>query len=127
GQPPVSAPASVPVSAPASVPVSLPASLPVSLPASIPALGGSQFCKDLSGLGNIGNSLAGGAQGDLNKFLAGLDKVVAEAPAEIKPDLQALADYVHGAVTGHVDPTAAQKLPNIEQHLISYITANCTP
>ena len=102
-------------------------SLPASLPASIPTLGGSQFCKDLSGLGNIGNSLAGGATGKLNSFLSGLDKIVAEAPAEIKPDLQTLADYVHGAVSGHVDPAAAQKLPTIEQHLISYIAANCHP
>jgi hypothetical protein len=126
-QPSVSVPASVPVSLPASVPVSLPASLPVSLPATIPALGGSQFCKDLSGLGNIGNSLSGGSQGQLNSFLSGLDKIVAEAPAEIKPDLQTLDDYVHGAVTGHIDPTIAQKLPTIEQHLISYIASNCHP
>jgi hypothetical protein len=130
-QPPASAsisaslPASLPASVPVSLPTSLPVSLPASLPASIPTLGGSQVCKDLSSLGNIGNSLSGGSQDKLNSFLAGLDKVVAEAPAEIKPDLQTLDDYVHGAVTGHVDPTIAQKLPTIEQHLISYITANC--
>jgi hypothetical protein len=124
---PASLSASIPASLPASVSVSVPASLPVSLPESIPTLGGSQFCKDLSGLGNIGNSLAGGSQDQLNSFLAGLDKVVAEAPAEIKPDLQTLDDFVHGALNGHPDPAAAQKIPTIEQHLVAYITANCHP
>ena len=117
---------SLPASLSASVPASLPVSLPASLPASIPTLGGSQFCKDLSGLGNIGNSLSGGATGKLNSFLSGLDKIVGRGTAG---DQAGPADprrlCARSAERATPTPLLAQKLPTIEQHLIAYIAANC--
>jgi hypothetical protein len=122
-----SAPASASVPAPSisvSLPASLPASLPVSLPSQIPTLGGSQFCKDLSAMGNLGSKLSG-SPSDLGTVEAALDKLAAEAPDQIKSDVQALRDYIKGAVSGHIDPSAAQKLETAESHLISYVTSHC--
>jgi hypothetical protein len=140
GVPPTSAPTtvSVPTSVPSSVPsASLPASLsasvsasipsvPVSVPASIPTLGGSKFCTDLSKLGNLGSSLSGGS-GDLNKLLSGLDALVAEAPGEIKADLQVIDQYVHDAAKGKIDSNLTNKLTTAEEHIATYITSNCHP
>lgn len=126
GAPSLSVPASLSASLPASLPVSLPASLPVSLPASLPAtgpaLGGSQFCKDIAGQG----SLAGlGSATDLTKLLDAWDKLAAEAPAEIKSDVQAVADYLHGAAKGQIDPSAATKLSGAAQNIGVYVATNC--
>jgi hypothetical protein len=104
----------------------LSASIPsVSIPASIPALGGSKFCQDLSKLGNIGSSI--GSSGDFTKLLSGLDALVAEAPAQIKPDLQLIDQYVHDAVKGKIDTNLTSKIATAETHITTYITSSCHP
>ena len=100
-------------------------SLPVSLPAvsSIPALGGSPFCKDLSGAGSLAN--LGSASGDLAKVLAAWDKLADEAPSEIKPDVRTIADYLHGVTSGKVDPAAAGKISTAAGHIGTWVATNC--
>jgi hypothetical protein len=111
--------ASVPVTLPSSRPVSVPATLPVSLP----ALGGSQFCQDLSGQGNLAG--IAGSSGNLDKALAAWDHLAAEAPAEIKADVQAVATYLHDAVKGTVNPADAEKFSGAAQHIGVYVATNC--
>ncbi|HEY2273508.1 MAG TPA: hypothetical protein VGH30_12075 [Jatrophihabitantaceae bacterium] len=127
GVPPTNAATSV--SVPSSLPpVSIPASASIpSLPASgIPTLSGSKFCTDLSKLGNLGSSLSGGA-GDLSKLVSGLDALVAEAPAQIKPDVQVLDQYVKDAANGKIDTNLATKITTAAEHIETYLAANCHP
>jgi hypothetical protein len=133
GVPPTNGPTSisVPTGVPSSLPsVSIPASLSASIPSlptsGIPTLSGSKFCTDLSKLGNLGSSISGGA-GDLSKLVSGLDALVAEAPAQIKPDVQVLDQYVKDAANGKIDSNLATKLATAAQHIEAYLAANCHP
>jgi hypothetical protein len=121
---PTGVPSSLHVSLPASLSASIP-SMPVTVPSSIPALGGSKFCQDLSKLGNIGSSI--GASGNFDKLLAGLDALVAEAPAQIKADLQVIDQYVHDAASGKIDTNLTQKISAAETHIATYIASSCHP
>lgn len=100
-------------------------SSPITLPSSAPVLGGSgssQFCKDLTGQGGLANV---GNASDINKLLSVWDKLTTEAPAEIKTDVQAIDDYLHNALKGKIDPTAAQNLSTAAAHVGTYVAANC--
>jgi hypothetical protein len=98
------------------------ASLP-SVSVSVPALGGSQFCTDLGRQGNLGN-LSGGAR-DVTKVLAAWDRLAAEAPAEIRPDVQAIADFLHAELSGRIDPSATQKLGTAAANIGRYVATHC--
>lgn len=119
--------ASIPAGASSSIQVSLPASLSASIPSgSIPTLGGSKFCTDLSKLGNIGSSISSDPSG-INSLLKGLDALVAEAPAQIKPDVQLLDTYVHDAANGKFDSNLTNKLATAETDIATFIEKNCHP
>jgi hypothetical protein len=114
---------SVPTSLPTGLPTSLPTAL-ASLSASAPLFRGSKFCTDYSSQGSLSDILSG-AGDDLDAYLKGWDKMVAEAPAEIKSDVESVRDYLRGAVKGQPDPDAAQKLASAYSNMLSYIIAHC--
>lgn len=133
GVPPTSAQTSVsvPAGVPSSLPsISIPASGSVSIPSvpvsGIPTLGGSKFCTDLSKLGNLGSSIGAGT-GNLDKLVSGLDALVAEAPAQIKADVQVLDQYVRDAANGKIDSNLANKITTAAEHIETYLAANCHP
>jgi hypothetical protein len=75
-------------------------------------------------MSNLGSKLSG-SPSDLGTVEAALDKLAAEAPAQLKSDIETLRDYIKNAISGHIDPSATQKLQTVESHLISYISTHC--
>lgn len=105
---------------------SLPASPSISLPASgfpsIGAGGGSQFCKDF----NNGDLSSLGSSSDPSQAVALWDKLAADAPDDIKSDVQAVDDYLHSAVSGNLSGADPQKLSTAAQHIGTYYATHCT-
>lgn len=91
----------------------------------IPSIGGDQagsaFCKDFdaSSLADLGST------SDASKALAQWDKLAADAPAEIKDDVQAVDDYLHDVMAGKVNPSDAGKLSSAASNLGKYYAAHC--
>jgi hypothetical protein len=92
---------------------------------SVPSIGGSEagsaFCKDFnsSDLSSLGSS------SDPSQAIAIWDKLAADAPAEIKDDVQAVDDYLHAAVSGNLNGVDTQKLSTAAQHLGTYYATHC--
>lgn len=91
----------------------------------IPSIGGDQsnsaFCKDLNGH-NVADL---GSVSDPTKAIALWDKLAADAPSEIKADVQAVDDYLHGVMSGNVNPSDASKLATAGQHIGTYYAGHC--
>jgi hypothetical protein len=91
----------------------------------LPSIGGDQsgsaFCKDFSSadLSSLGSS------SDASHAVALWDKLAADAPDEVKDDVQAVDDYLHKAVAGDINGLNAQKLSSAAQHIGTYFAGHC--
>jgi hypothetical protein len=91
----------------------------------LPSIGGSEagsaFCKDFSSadLSSLGSS------SDPSQAIALWDKLAADAPDEVKDDVQAVDDYLHKAVAGDINGLDAQKLSTAAQHIGTYFAGHC--
>jgi hypothetical protein len=123
--PSASAPAGASASASAGASASSGSSFAFSISVSAPSVGGggSKFCRDLVSQGRLGQ-LSGGSTspGDI---VATWDQLAAEAPAEIKSDVKAVADFLRGELSGRVDPSAAAKLSTAATHIGAYVATHC--
>jgi hypothetical protein len=124
--PSISAPAGVTASANVSASSNGSAStfaFSISVSAPSAGSGGSKFCRDLVDQGRLGQLSGGSASpGDV---VATWDKLAAEAPAEIKADVKAVADFLRGELSGRIDPSAAAKLSTAATHIGSYVATQC--
>src|SRR5579875_1321232 len=111
---------------PPSTTASLPTmSLPASLSASVPQLSGSKFCSDAGKVAQIGSALSGGNMNSLNKVVRSIDSLAAEAPSEVKGDLQTMSSELHKALSGKVDQNMITKLTTAGQHIEQYLSTHC--
>lgn len=91
----------------------------------IPSIGGDQansaFCKDLNGqnLSDLGST------SDLGKAATLFDKLSADAPAQIKPDVDKVRDFVHGLMSGKMNPSDAQNISQAAVNIGQYAAAHC--
>lgn len=100
-------------------------SIPASLSASVPQLSGSKFCADAGKVAQIGSSLSGGNMSSLNKVVKSIDSLAAEAPSEVKGDLQTMSTELHKAMSGNVDQNMISKLTTAGQHIEQYLSTHC--
>lgn len=88
--------------------------------------GGStgNFCTDWSHLGTNMSKII--SPGDVRQqIVTQFDRLVAEAPPELKSAVMDVDQYVHGAVNGNPDPSAAQKLAGDFEKIGTWIATNC--
>jgi hypothetical protein len=91
----------------------------------VPSIGGSDagsaFCKDFNG-GDLSNL---GSTSDPSQAVSLWDKLTADAPDEIKGDVQAVDSYLHDAVSGNVTAVDTQKLSTAAEHIGTYYAGHC--
>lgn len=108
------------------MPPSTTASLPtMSFSASVPQLSGSKFCTDAGKVAQIGSALSGGNMNSLNKVVKSIDALAAEAPSEVKGDLQTMSSELHKALSGNLDKNLITKLTTAGQHIQQYLATHC--
>jgi hypothetical protein len=90
--------------------------------------GSGNWCQELTDAGQSILALGGTSVASPSEFKAKLDALVNDAPAEIKPDVQVLAQVDEKIVDGDTtaenalsDPSVAAKI----QHFVSWLTTNC--
>lgn len=100
-------------------------SVPASMSVSVPSLSGSKFCTDAGKVAQIGSALSGGNMNSLNKVVKSIDSLAAEAPSEVKGDLQTMSSELHKALSGKVDQNMITKLTTAGQHIEQYLSTHC--
>jgi hypothetical protein len=81
------------------------------------------FCTDWQHIGDLSKIVS--PTGIQQQVVARFDQLAAEAPSDIKPAVQDVDQYIHNAVTGHVDPQASTKLGQDFQQIGEWIVHNC--
>jgi hypothetical protein len=82
------------------------------------------FCTDWQHVGDDLSKIIS-PTGIQQQFVARFDRLAAEAPADIKPAVVAVDQYVHNAVNGHADPQASTKLGQDFEQIGLWIVHNC--
>ncbi len=82
------------------------------------------FCTDWQHVGDDLTKIVS-PTGVQQQFVARFDQLAAEAPAAIKPAVVEVDQYVHNAVSGHVDPQASSKLATDFEQIGEWIVHNC--
>ena len=92
----------------------------VTVSANPPAASGN-FCKDFNprSVKNMGNAA------DLNSLVKTFDKVAGDAPPAIKPQAEEVAQFLHDAANGNVDPSKTSKIEKDVEDITRYYIANC--
>jgi hypothetical protein len=102
----------------------LPTSPTLSLPSlgDLPSIGGSAsgtaFCKDFA---NIDPSSVTGNPAEALRIY---DRLAADAPAEIKPDVEKIRDFIHDAISGN-PPSGTEDFQQAVTHLTEYYASHC--
>lgn len=87
------------------------------------AAGTGNFCHDWN---SISSDLGGVTAGNVGaKIIAKFDALAAEAPPSVKPDVENIAQYLHGVMSGKADPGKAQQLATSFEHVGEWIAQNC--
>jgi hypothetical protein len=81
------------------------------------------FCTDWTHIGDLSKIVS--PTGIQQQVVARFDRLAAEAPADIKPAVVDVDQYIHNAVSGHVDPQASTKLGQDFQQIGEWIVHNC--
>ncbi len=82
------------------------------------------FCTDWTHVGQDLSKIVD-PTGIQQQFIERFDRLAAEAPASIKPAVVQVDQYVHNAVSGHVDAQAAQQLGQDFEQIGVWIVHNC--
>ena len=101
--------------------ISASASVPLgSASVTVPAASGD-FCKDFNprSVQNMGNAA------DINSLVKTFDKVAADAPPAIKRQADEVAQFLHAAASGNVDPSKTSKIEKDVEQITRYYIAHC--
>ena len=80
------------------------------------------FCAKLQNLGTP--DLSGGGSG-IDALAAQFQSLADSAPADIKPDLQLVADFLKGAASGTPDTSKIQEYTDALKRIGTYVTTAC--